>query len=295
MGLEAEIDTDDEDIETVETEEVEETDEAEAQAEATDDTQEAESEENQEETEEIEIVRDGDTQPEKGNEIGIRKRINKLNAKIDAAKSEADTANTELEVEREKRKLLELRLQQVEGGAGEPAEPKVEDFEDGYGDPEYQKKLREYNNHLISKRLADESKKSAEATQQQQRQEATSANLEAKQVAHYERAAKLGVKDYEATEDKAIEALGKDAVNHLIDNFEDTHVLLYYLGKNPAEAEKLSNLLKENPIKGVAEIGRLQSTIKVKPKRRKPAASPDEDLQSSGRTSSKKGKGPTFE
>ena len=66
-------------------------------------------------------------------------------------------------------------------------------------------------------------------------------------------------------------------------NFEDSHVILYYLGKNPEEATRIANLIKTNPIRGVAEMGRLSAELKIKPKT-KIVADPDEEINGDGNT-----------
>ena len=114
-------------------------------------------------------------------------------------------------------------------------------------------------------------------------QEAGAHKLEQRQAAHYERAAKLKVKDYEATEDKAIEIFGNEHINHLVANLDNSEVAMYYFGKNPEVAQKYSDMLKREPIRGLIEIGGLLAKLKVKPKRE---SAPDPDIELEGGTPS---------
>lgn len=245
------------------------------------------------EGEENEIVREV-TQPQKFTQKQVddivSNRVKRLNRKSDVIDEAAAAANTELEIEREKTKLLQLALEQAK--QSKSTAPNEEDFEDGVSDPKYKEQLTTYNQSVIA----------AEVTRQVTEAQSQSANvvnlnvrndqLQKKQRKHYERAAEIGVKDYETTEDVALEILGNEVVNQIIDNFEDSQNIMYYFGKNPDEAKHISNLLKTSPIQGVAELGRLSGELKVKPKTIKPAPDPDEeisgDLKPSGSAVQKK-------
>ena len=100
---------------------------------------------------------------------------------------------------------------------------------------------------------------------------------------HYKRADALKVKDYDETEDKAIEILGQDVVNQLIANTDKSPELLYYLGKNPGKAQEMAEMVKTNPVKGVFELGRLGAKLSARPKSRtKPAPAPEGEQRGGG-------------
>jgi len=229
---------------------------------------------------EFEIVREGTqpqfTQQQLDNVVG--KRVKRLNGKVEKSTEATELANTELALERDKNKILEIALEQArQGKSNAITAPNPDDFDEGYNDPGFIKKQSEFNNEFIKRSVAEQVAEATKTTTANADVISKSKTLESKQLKHYERAAKIGAKDYEATEDKALDILGSEVANHVIDNFDDSHILLYYMGKNPAEAERISNLLKSNPIRGVAELGRLSSELKIKPKS-KVAPNPDEEI-----------------
>lgn len=248
------------------------------------------------EGDELEIVREG-SQPEADKTVGIRKRINKLNTKVAIATEGEATANTELALEKEKNTLLALALEQAKGNGKAPEMPNPDDFDQGTSDPGFISKQTEYHKSVVTAEVARQVAEATQITVDHSDQNVKNRDLEQKQTKHYERATDIGAKDYEETEDIAIEALGgNQIVNQIIDNFDDSHILLYYLGKNVGEAEKIAGLIKSNPVKGVAALGRLSAELKVKPKKTKIAPDPDKDLQ--GGAGAAKGRGPkgaTFE
>lgn len=78
-------------------------------------------------------------------------------------------------------------------------------------------------------------------------------------------------------EDVAIEILGKDMVNAVISRFPNSHVLMYHLGKNPQEAERLINLASVDGTQATIEFANLAKDLQVRPKS-KPIPEPDEEL-----------------
>lgn len=224
--------------------------------------------------EEIVIGLEGeDTLPQNDVPKGFLKRIEKLNNKVDAAKADASSVAEELALERERRRLLELALEQQKQPTGPP---NPNDFADGVADPEYLQKQAEFTQHQINQALAERPAPEPQADP----------NIERNQIAHYERAAALGVKDYAEIEDKAIEVLGQDITNTIIQSCEDdSEKVLLYLGKNPDKAEELRRLAETNPLKGVLHLGALRSKIVVK-RNAKSAPDPDEEIQGGAATPS---------
>lgn len=254
------------------------TEEQEDQEEASEGSEGTEEAEN--EGEETEIVLEGDdgSQPDQSN-LGIRKRINKLNAKVSDANDVASNASAELENERQKNKLLQLALEQKQETATPSGPPDPLDFDGGASDTKYVEALNGY----ISGLVREETAKHIPEPEPQ-----TDRDLEVKQKQHYEAADKLNISDYEAVEDVAVGILGKETVNHLIKQTSNSPVILYYLGKNPEKAERIAELVKANPIKGVMELGALEARLKVTKVKRNQAPNPDDVLE--GALSPSKGK-----
>lgn len=240
------------------------------------------------ESEEVEIITAGEEEPSsKPVRSGFKKRIDKLNSKIEAANTEADEARRELELAREENRLLSMKLQH-----GKPqGRPKPEDFDT---DADYDKALGEYEAARVRQIVNAEREKD----QRQQQQVNTQANYEARLrdglVHHYERAEKFEVPDYEATEDAAIEVLGKDVAKQIMANTDESEKAMYILGKKPEKAAYYADLIKRNPIGGLVSLGRFIGETQI---RRKSSPPPEPETELSGGTSTEfKGPaGATFE
>lgn len=244
-------------------------------------------------SQEVEIVLSGEQGSQPGpDNLGIRNRVRKLNAKVTAAEGEASQATTDLATEREKTKLLQLALDQKQAAPAAPPDPL--DFDDGAKDPKYVAALNDFNGRDFDARMQRHTAALPVP------ETVVDRALERKQVEHYEAAEKLKVQDYAETEDKAIAILGKTAVNILIESSEaDVSVkLLNYLGKNPGKAEEIAAMLNGRgtlPAKGILALGALGATLVVKPKaNRNPAPDPDDELEgASVSRSGKKQRGPS--
>lgn len=237
-----------------------------------------------EEPAEVEIVLDGDTQPKEAPR-GFLKRINKLNGKVADAKAQTSEVQEKSNLQAEEIKVLRMALEQGQNASNQqPLEmPNPDDFDGGTYDPDYTAKVNEYTGKKIQ---AEVQKGVAEATKQTNvsyQQAAQSQELEKAQKKHIERSIKLGVKDYEEKEDIAIAILGKESINHLIQNVDKSELLFYYFGDKPHIAEKYAAMLIKQPIRALTEIGGLVERIKVKPKTE---TNPDPDTELEGGTPS---------
>lgn len=236
------------------------------------------------ESSEFEIVRQGKdgSQPDKDVwEQRIRKRVNRANKKVHTAEDATSQAQNDLRLKEEENKLLRLALEQKTETV-KPPDPA--DFEAGVSDPRYSEALSQFNKPAIDAAV----KASVDALTAQQ-PAPLDPGIERSQEEHYKRAAKLGAKDFEKTEDKAIDILGNDNVNHIIQIFDQSEMLLYYLGKNPGEAERIKTLIDTNPGKAVARLGRLEGELNVKPRANDESApNPDDDLRGGAPSSSTK-------
>lgn len=277
--------TEAQDTETTETTDQEQevtTEEESTEASAGDDT--TEETEVPPEDQEFEVVRESkgsQPKPAKPSHINFGKRVNKLNAKAKSAEQEREKANVELGLANERIKLLEMQRDQSNEAKNEPIPPKIEDYPEGVHDPEYAKKYHEYQDvrveQEVEKQVNKQVNEATKHTAQTNTQAALSQDFKKKLDKHYDRSDEMGIKDYLETEDKAIASLGTDVARVLINNFDDSHVLMYYLGKNPGEAQRIADLMQTNLVAGLAEIGALRSDLKVKPKT-KITPNPDKPL-----------------
>ena len=257
------------------------------------------------ETEDVEVVeiegeekaKDEETQPQftqqQLDEI-VSKRVNKLNRKVDESKTAVDKTGEELALARERIKLLELARQQAIPVKSNKA-PDPDDFDGGEYDPNFKKKQEEYNQYLIDQRVEAKFAESTKKAQDEALNSNRAKELEGRQRKHYQLANELEIKNYAESEDKALDALGNETVNHIIENFDDSPAILNYLGLNDVKAKQLAELIKTHPIKAVAEIGRISKSLEVKSKSTN-APDPVENLEGSSSFASKRStlKGATF-
>jgi hypothetical protein len=242
------------------------------------------------------IVREGDnTQSQPTTPRGFLKRINKLNGKVGEAQEGEATQKDRADFLEQENQVQKTRIQQLEGAPPpQPLErPDVNKFDGGMYDPKYQQAVDDYNDKRqdarFTDRLAEQTKKSSVTDTQA----ALAQKLRQKQEAHIERATKLKVKDYEATEDIAISIMGHEKVNHIILALPDrTEQLVYYLGKNPKVAQKYGDMLETETVRALMELGGILSEIKVKPVSKKSLKDPDEDLAGGNLPTGKKKRGP---
>ncbi len=229
---------------------------------------------------EVEIVLEG-TPPldqQRTNNI-VQKRVGKLNSKLVKANETLGTRDKELEAEREKVRVMQLALDQRQGTEKKPVGiPNPDEFDGGIYDPDFVKAQGVYNDDRIDREVSRRVAAASETVNESSKKSQKARNLRVKQEAHYTRAGELGTKDYEATEDAAIEVLGVERTNQLIENFDDAHVLLYYFGKNADAAANFNELMDKDLVQGIAEIGRLQSRLKIVPKANT-APNPDVELE----------------
>lgn len=216
---------------------------------------------------------DGVSQPEathKGKR-GFKRRQARLVNQRNEAKAEADQASSSLSLEREKSKLLEMRIQQLESQPEPTTGPNPDTFDGGEIDPDYIQAKKSFDDQkmreLVSKQVAEVTQQSNQATTQQNR----ARDLERKQEKHWEEADAMGAKDYDESEEIVTKLLGPERVNGIIDYFPgDSHKVIFYLGRkaNREEAEDLAELFESGEAglaKAVAGIGGIIEKIKSNP------------------------------
>lgn len=203
----------------------------------------------------------------------VQRRVNKLNRRNKASSLQTDK---KLETLEQENRLLRLSIEQNKESPPATA-PDPDKFEDGVSDPLYLRAHDEYTDARVNEAVKKHIPQQIQAPPQQDQ------SLERKQIKHYERAEALGVTGYEGVEDKAIEIIGTEAANFIIQSNENSHLIFYHLGKNPGKAEYFADLSKTDAGKCVMELGALGADLKVvQPKANlNQAPDPDDELEGS--------------
>lgn len=229
---------------------------------------EPESSEEKEETGESEPESDAEaergSQPEKATrkkgKSGFKKRQSRLVNQRNEALAEKDEVSQQLYDEREEKKLLRMRIQQLEGAPNPVTEPNPDSFDGGDLDPDYTKAKKDFDQAQLQKLVRETVAETNQQGNQTLAKENHAKDLKQKQEKHWERADELGASDYDEAEEEVVKVMGGNMVNGIIHDFPgDSHKVIYYLGKNPDEAEDIAEMLADNSTlaKGVAQIGRI--------------------------------------
>jgi len=228
----------------------------------------------------IEITRESKGSLPSGSNVGVRKRVNDLNAKVDKANLGKKQATEDLEMEKRKNEILQLRIDHMSSGGNGYAKPNPDNYDDGIYNPKFEEDSAKFKiKEEVQKQVAESTKDIRKKTQD----EKAEANLRHSQETYYTQADSLEVSDFGDTEQKALDVLGLDASNAIINNFtKDSHLLMYFFGKNKQDAEHFRGLWDSNKIQAVAEIGGILAEMKVSPKTATaPQPDPDEELEGS--------------
>ncbi len=246
----------------------------------------------QEEETEDQIVLEGETPPQQVPLPSFLKRVGKLTGQVQQAKGETVELQKENEFLKEENRIYKLAHDQKQS-APKPVEiPNPDDFDEGVGDPGYVTKINEYNQSKITEGIqqgiAEVNKSHSVSTVANKSLD----QLKKKVHDHYDNAAKLKVKDYEETEDKAIAIFGEDHFKSLISFLPGrSHIAAYYFGKNPTKAQKFQDMFEADPGRALIEIGGLLEKVKVKSVKSNDLPDPDEEVDG-GKLPSKKKRGP---
>lgn len=197
------------------------------------------------------------------------------------AANTAEESSAKLAVVQHERDLLKIALEQKK-----QTKPNPEDFEDGEDDPSFIEKKEEHDKAArkeeVSRLVTEQMATVAKTTQETERLNNAASNLENKTTEHYGRVEALNNWDeYKKREDVAITLFSEENVNHLINTFDDSENILWYLGTdaNRTEAQNIAVLLRTNPILGMAEIGGIRQKIKLDPQFK---AAPDPESEVKG-------------
>ena len=253
-----------------------------------------EGEEPKEEDTGVQIVREGQNKDGKEQSVFSKRvgdRVNRLNKKAanqkergDTEQQRADQLQAKLDIAEERNKLNQIALEQAKsGGVQEKGMPNPDDFDAGSIDPAYLERKQAHDREEIAKLVDDRIADYEKATQQKKSHNEIERTFKSKQDAHYERADKLGARDYDETEKEAINLLGTEFVRDVISNFNDSETMLYWFGKNPDEAHRIKETFKANPVLGISELGVIRKDLKIIPST-ETLPNPDEELKGSSST-----------
>jgi hypothetical protein len=206
------------------------------------------------------------------------KKQSKFQRRLDRQKTARIAAETETKLLRERLEKLESQPKQSQ----ETGEPKREDFQD------YETFLRavvKYDAKQISDQTLKADRDAQQGKEKQQQAAAGSENL-AKAWAERETTFQAANKDYETVvqsfaEDE-LQTFSQPARMAIVES-DSGPALLYFLAKNPDEAERIADL---SPVRQIAELGKLEGKVSMPAKKTTSAPAPA-STTSGGKTASK--------
>lgn len=241
--------------------------------------------------EEVVVIQEG-SQPRTKQTRKHSKHVNRLNASIAQQKGRADGFQVENQTLKEQNKLYELALEQARNKNQTPQRPKESDFDEGRSDPKFIQQEEAFTDHRIDQRVNEEVNKLSKTTNQQAINDLKTREFRIKEDAHIERAKTFKAKNFNEVQEKAIEHLGLDVVEAIIREYDDSELVIYFLGTNTGEADHLKATLEKSQFLGVSEIGAIRKQLKVQPKSK---IVPDPDDQLEGTTTANSAVQRTFE
>jgi hypothetical protein len=188
-----------------------------------------------------------------------RKQNPKLEKRFSEITKQREEARAEAQREREAREQLEKRLQDLERKAQPiPAlptveqEPQPQQFQDAF---EYAKALTDYR---VEQRLAQEKAAEAQARAQAEQQKVINSWLQRVE------AAKAELPDFDAMLASASNVPVPDHIRDAMLTSEVGPKLLYHFAENPEVINRLSGM---NPVRALAELGKLEAKFEAKPEK----------------------------
>ena len=217
---------------------------------------------------------------------GFARRSSRLVKQRDGARTEVDKTNQALTSEIEAGKLKDLRIIQLEEQAqAKVVEPNPDDFDGGSDDPDFIAKKKEFDAANIKKLVSETVARATQQGNQAALRDRQDSDLKQKREEHWNKADEMGNPDYNEKENKLVDLIGKDMVNHIIANCPgDSHKVVYYLGANEDEALELGqNLASQSTnelVKAVMDLGRIREKLQANPQTLM-TPDPDEETQGS--------------
>lgn len=180
---------------------------------------------------------------------------------------------------------LETRAAQLEAQLQALQQQQVKEPDPVAIDPGPMPKIADYNfdddAHAVA--MADWIAKRDAATEQKRAQELSRSEQKRRHdeigQRYIDGKSKLKVPDFAVAELAVTNKLPVVMQSALLEIADGDPSLVYALGKNAKELDRISELSKSNPVKAIAELGKLQSQITVKPKARRPANPPEKGVQ----------------
>lgn len=164
----------------------------------------------------------------------------------------------------------------------QPAEPVIPTLEScDFDDSKYAAKMAEWNQYQVKKQLADLQRMQLEEQQTQLMQQKAEQEI----AQHYERAAALGVPDYEEAERVMRDEFGDGAIDSVINAIgEGSERVLFHLGKNAAKRKEIADLLRHDPsgLRAMTRLGQILATLSTEPPANKISHAPAADKPVSG-------------
>lgn len=204
------------------------------------------------------------------------KEKSKFARRLDRQKTARIAAETEAKLLREqlaKREAQDAQQQQVSG------EPKEENYQD------YKAYLRDLTKWEAKQASAEALKTDREAARSRETQQAGSEKV-AKAWTEREKSFEATTKDYEsvvaAFAEDELQNLSREARMAIVES-DVGPALLYYLAKNPEEAERIAEL---SPVRQSAELGKLETKVAMPAKRTTNAPAPA-NITTGGKTATK--------
>lgn len=186
------------------------------------------------------------------------------------------------EAERLKRQNEELLAKLALLSNPQPAEPVIPTLEScDFDDSKYAAKMVEWQQHQVKKQLADLQRSQLEQQQAQLMQQKAEQEI----AQHYERAAALGVPDYEDAERVMRDEFGDGAIDSVINAIgEGSERVLFHLGKNAAKRKEIADLLRHDPsgLRAMTRLGQILATLSTEPPANKISHAPAADKPVSG-------------
>lgn len=146
----------------------------------------------------------------------------------------------------------------------------------------YETEVTRYLSNANAANVQNEVKKQIQATTDQSNAANNDQDFQEKVGAHYDRAQKMEVTDYEQAETEALNIMGSEIVEGITKKIPNSEELIYMLGKQPKEALRIKNLFLKDPSGATIEIGRLSATaVGFKSEQ---AADPESDIAKGGQS-----------
>lgn len=213
---------------------------------------------------------DAESDPAEGDEVDVTFGDESDDDAQDDDEGETPVIRAMRKREREKDKELRRLTRELERVKQQPAAAAVQELPPkptlescAYDEDEQERQLDEW--YLL--------KASIESAEQEQKQV-----VQKRLQSYAEQAKGLKARDFRDVEEEVAAVFDPTRQSILLDAADNPALLVYALGKNPAQLERLSKI--QSLAKFAAELGKLEKELKVKPRSEKPAPI-DTNLRSS--------------